>query len=116
MKPGLERISGLLDLLAEPHTGYPIIHIAGTNGKGSTARIVAALLSAHGLTPGLFTSPHLHHIEERYEVGGVLMTPGEFADAVAEIAPIVELYEDRAGEGVTYFELTTALAFSWFAE
>ncbi len=116
MKPGLERISGLLDLLAEPHTGYPIIHIAGTNGKGSTARIVAALLSAHGLTPGLFTSPHLHHIEERYEVGGVLMTPGEFADAMAEIAPIVELYEDRAGEGVTYFELTTALAFSWFAE
>ncbi len=116
VKPGLERISGLLDLLAGPHTGYPIIHIAGTNGKGSTARIAAALLSAHGLTPGLFTSPHLHHIEERYEVGGVLMTPGEFADAVAEIAPIVELYEDRAGEGVTYFELTTALAFSWFAE
>jgi len=116
VKPGLERISGLLDLLAEPHTNYPIIHIAGTNGKGSTARIASALLSAHGLSPGLFTSPHLHHVEERYEVGGVVMTPGQFADAVAEIAPIVKLYEDRAGEGITYFELTTALAFAWFAE
>ena len=102
--------------MADPQTGYPIIHIAGTNGKGSTARIAAELLSAHGLKPGLFTSPHLHHVEERYEVGGTEMSPLHFADAIAEIAPIVELYEDRAGEGVTYFELTTALAFSWFAE
>jgi len=106
----------VLELLADPQTAYPIIHIAGTNGKGSTARIVAELLSTHGLKPGMFTSPHLQHVEERYEVGGTQMSPLQFADAIAEIAPIVELYEDRVGEGITYFELTTALAFSWFAE
>ncbi|MBU1492709.1 MAG: dihydrofolate synthase [Actinobacteria bacterium] len=74
------------------------------------------MLGAHGLAAGLFTSPHLHQVEERYEVGGAQMTPLQFADAIAEIAPIVEMYEQRAGEGITYFELTTALAFAWFAE
>jgi dihydrofolate synthase/folylpolyglutamate synthase len=105
-----------MDLLGEPHRAAPAIHIAGTNGKGSTSRIAARLLEAHGLTTGLFTSPHLHHVEERYEVGGEQMTPLEFAEEIAELAPIVEYYEDRAGEGITYFELTTALAFAWFAE
>jgi len=116
VKPGLERISGVLSMMADPQAGYPIIHVAGSNGKGSTARIAAELLLAHGLKPGLFTSPHLHHVEERYEVGGTQMSHLQFADAIAEIAPIVELFEDRAGEGVTYFELTTALAFAWFAD
>ena len=62
----MERISGLLDLLARPDTGYPIVHIAGTNGKTSTARLVTELAGAHGLNAGLFTSPHLHAVEERY--------------------------------------------------
>lgn len=92
------------------------MHIAGTNGKTSAARMIAAILSAHGLSAGLFTSPHLHAVEERYEVGGRAMTPGELASAMTDLAPIVELFESRSGEGVTYFELTTALAFAWFAE
>ena len=103
-------------MLADPHLGYPIIHVAGTNGKTSVSRIATAILGAHGLHAGLFTSPHLHAVQERYEAGGEVMTPGQLASAMTEIAPVVEMYEARAGEGVTYFEVTTALAFAWFAE
>ena len=116
MKPGLERITALLDLLAGPQDGYPIVHVAGTNGKTSTVRMVANLISSHGLTPGTFTSPHLFRVEERYEHGLDPMTPHGFAAAMAELAPIVDLYEERSGDGVTYFELTAALAHVWFAE
>ena len=93
-----------------------MVHVAGTNGKTSTGRMVSALIRAHGLTPGLFTSPHLDAVEERFEVGGFPMTPAEFAETMTEMAPIVYLYEERSGDPITYFELTTALAFAWFAE
>ena len=116
MKPGLERITGLLDMMARPDEAYPIIHVAGSNGKTSTSRMVMTLIGAHGLSAGLFTSPHLDAVEHRYHVNGFPMTPAEFADAVAEIAPIVDLYEERTGDLVTYFELTAALAFAWFAD
>ncbi|OFW66160.1 MAG: hypothetical protein A2Z12_02705 [Actinobacteria bacterium RBG_16_68_21] len=103
-------------MLAHPEEAYPIIHIAGTNGKTSTARMSAALVSAMGLTAGLFTSPHLDSVEQRFEVGGFVMTPEEFAELIGELAPIVDMYEERTGDGVTYFELTAAMAFSWLAE
>ncbi len=103
-------------MMSEPHRGYPVIHIAGTNGKTSTARMAAAILLEHGLKPGLFTSPHLQTVEERFEVGGERMTQEEFTAAIGDVKPIVDLFEERGGDGVTYFELTTALAFSWFAE
>lgn len=116
VKPGLDRISGLLDLLARPDEGYSIVHVAGTNGKTSTSRMIATLLDAHGLGTGLFTSPHLRAIEERYEVGMHPMTPDAFGSAVAEMVPFVDLFEERSGDVVTYFEITAALAFAWFAE
>jgi dihydrofolate synthase/folylpolyglutamate synthase len=116
MKPGLGRIEGVLNVLAEPQRSAPAIHIAGTNGKGSTARLAAAILDRHGLKTGLFTSPHLQRLEQRYEVGGEVMTAAELAAAVTDLGPVVELYERTTGDGVTYFEMTTALAFAWFAE
>ena len=116
VKPGLERMTALLDLLADPDGGYPIIHVAGTNGKTSTVRMAASLISAHGLTPGTFTSPHLHRVEERYEHGRQVMTQDQFASAMSELAPLVDYYEERSGDGITYFELTAALAHVWFAE
>ncbi len=116
MKPGLERISALLDLLANPQEGYSIVHVAGTNGKTSSVRMAANLISSHGLTPGTFTSPHLYRVEERYEHGLHEMTPNQFAAAMTDLAPLVDYYEDQSGEGVTYFELTAALAHVWFAE
>jgi dihydrofolate synthase / folylpolyglutamate synthase len=102
--------------MADPHLGYPVIHVAGSNGKTTTSRLAAALLAAHGLTPGLFTSPHLQAVEERFEAGGEPMRPGELAAALTEMRPLVDLFEARTGDGITYFELTAALAFSWFAE
>ena len=102
--------------MADPHLGYPVIHVAGSNGKTTTSRLAAALLAAHGLTPGLFTSPHLQAVEERFEAAGEPMRPGELAAALTEMRPLVDLFEARTGDGITYFELTAALAFSWFAE
>jgi dihydrofolate synthase/folylpolyglutamate synthase len=116
VKPGLERITGLLDMLARPDESYPIVHVAGTNGKTSTSRMIMSLIGAHGLAAGLFISPHLDAVEHRYHLNGFPMTPAEFAVAVGEIAPIVDLYEERTGDLITYFELTAALAFAWFAE
>lgn len=105
----------LLDLLANPHQAYPIIHITGSNGKTSTARIAASMLAAHGLTVGTFTSPHLERIEERLSINGVQATPDEFAQAVADVEPFADLLEQRTGERPTYFELTAAVALAWFA-
>ena len=116
VKPGLERITGLLEFMADPHLNYPIIHVAGTNGKTTVTRLVSDILGAHGLITGTFISPHLHRVEERFSVGGSPVAEGGFVDLVAENAWIVEEYERRHTEGVTYFELTAALAFASFAE
>lgn len=116
VKPGLERTKAVLELLANPEDGYPIIHVAGTNGKTSVTRMAAALLSSHGITPGSFTSPHLQRVEERYEHGLQPMTPAQLVAALDELAPIVDHAEERLGEGITYFEITAALAYAWFAE
>ncbi len=115
MQPGLERIRGLMELMGDPQRSYPVIHITGTNGKTSTARMATALLVAHGLRVGTFISPHLERIEERFSLDGEPASREEFAQAVADIAPFVDLYEERNGPSVTYFELTAALAFSFFA-
>jgi dihydrofolate synthase / folylpolyglutamate synthase len=114
--PGLERIAGLLDLMGNPEAGYPIVHIAGTNGKTSTARIATMLAVAHGLTTGTFISPHLERIEERLSLNGVTATPEQFAQAVQDVAAFADLYEERSGRLLTYFELTAAMAFAWFAD
>ncbi len=101
--------------MGDPHRGYPSIHIAGSNGKTTTARMAAALLAAHGIKPGLFTSPHLQAVEERFALAGEPMRPEELGIALEDVLPFAELYEARTGDGITYFELTAALAFSWFA-
>jgi len=115
VKPGLERISGLLEYLGHPERDYPIIHVAGTNGKTTVTRLVADILGAHGLRIGTFTSPHLHRVEERFSIDGTPVTSEAFTRAVSDIAWFVEEYERREDTGVTYFELTAALAFSMFA-
>jgi dihydrofolate synthase/folylpolyglutamate synthase len=116
MQPGLERARALLDFMANPQESYPIVHITGSNGKTSTSRIAASIISAHGLAVGSFTSPHLERVEERLGVNGHHATPEAFADAVADVAPYADLLEQHTGERPTYFELTAAMAFAWFAE
>ena len=116
IKPGLDRIGGLLDYMANPHLAFPIIHVAGTNGKTTVTRLASDILGAHGLRVGTFISPHLHRVEDRFLLSGLPFDEQAFTDAVRDIAWFVEEYETRSGHGVTYFELTAALAFSAFAD
>ena len=116
MAPGLSRIKGLLDLMGHPEETYPMIHVAGTNGKTSTSRMATTLLMGHGLTTGTFISPHLQRVEERFHVNGAPLIDEDFAQAVADVAAFADIYEQRSGESLTYFELTAAIAFSWFAD
>lgn len=115
MRPGLDRIRDLLELMGDPQDAYPIIHVAGTNGKTSTTRMLGVLALAHGLTSGTFTSPHLERVEERITVAGRMLDPDEFTQAIADVAAFADIYEERTGRTLTYFELVTAAAFSWFA-
>ncbi|MGB8362831.1 MAG: Mur ligase family protein, partial [Acidimicrobiia bacterium] len=115
-QPGLSRMRDLLDLMGRPEDGYPIIHVAGTNGKTSTSRLATLLLVAHGLTTGTFTSPHLQRIEERLAVNGRTSTSEEFAQAVSDVAAFADLREGAGDEPNTYFELLAAAGFAFFAE
>ena len=113
---GLDAISGLLELMGSPEQSYPIVHVAGTNGKTSVARMVTFLSLAHGLTTGTFTSPHLERVEERVSVNGEVPTKQDFAAAVHDAKVFADIYEERTSHELSYFEITAALAFSWFAD
>ncbi|WP_436792761.1 bifunctional folylpolyglutamate synthase/dihydrofolate synthase [Actinospongicola halichondriae] len=107
----LDRMRGLVDVLGDPQASAPVIHITGTNGKGSVAKMVSALLGAHGLTVGTYGSPHLESIRERITRNVDIITEVEFADVVSEIAALESLFPDRP----SYFDLLTATVFAWFA-
>jgi dihydrofolate synthase/folylpolyglutamate synthase len=98
--------------MADPHTSYPVVHVTGTNGKGSTTQIVTKLLMAHGLKVGTYTSPHLEHLTERICRNGEPIDYQDFADAVAAVAEV----EVLSGVRPTYFEIMTAVAFRYFAD
>jgi len=115
IRPGLERIRQLLELIGDPHLSYPVVHVAGTNGKTTVVRMISDILGAHGLFVGSFTSPHLHRVEDRYAVGGASFGPTHLARAVEDIAPFVMMQEEQFGESPTYFELTAAVGFAAFS-
>lgn len=112
----LARMRELLRLLGNPERELKIVHVAGTKGKGSTCALIASIVQKAGYRVGMFTSPHLHRIEERFRVNGAPCLPGELTDLVRQIRPAVEKMDDQSGErdGPTYFELTTAIAFLHF--
>jgi dihydrofolate synthase/folylpolyglutamate synthase len=112
----LDRITQLLDLLGSPQRAYPAIHLTGTNGKTSTARMIDSLLRAHGLHTGRYTSPHLDTVRERISFDGEPITERRFVAAYREVAPLAALVDERADESLTYFDMTTALAFAAFAD
>ncbi|MEU7891961.1 folylpolyglutamate synthase/dihydrofolate synthase family protein [Nonomuraea sp. NPDC049152] len=114
-EPTLDRIVALLDLLGSPQQAYPVVHIAGTNGKTSTARLTEVLLRERNLRVGRFTSPHLVTMRERIVVDGESLDEERFAAVYEEIAPYVEL-NDTKGRRIQYFELLTAMAYAAFAD
>ncbi|MEQ4720154.1 folylpolyglutamate synthase/dihydrofolate synthase family protein [Nonomuraea sp. B19D2] len=115
-EPTLDRIAALLDLLGSPQRAYPVIHIAGTNGKTSTARLTEALLKERNLRVGRFTSPHLVSVRERITVDGEPLSEERFAEVYEEIVPYVELTDSQGRRRIQFFELLTAMAFAAFAD
>ncbi len=116
-KPGdmkLERMRALLKLLGDPHDRVRLVHVTGTKGKGSTCAMIASVLRAAGYRVGLFTSPHLEHVEERMQVDGVPITHAELAARMEEVAVAVSELEDGRSPGITFFEIGTALGFLHF--
>jgi dihydrofolate synthase/folylpolyglutamate synthase len=120
ISPSRERIEALMDVLGQPQKAYRSIHITGTNGKTSTARMIEELLRGFGLRTGRYTSPHLSDMTERIVLDGAPVSDGVFADAVAEISPFLDLVDARSKEDggirLTFFEAITGLAFAIFAD
>jgi len=113
----LRRIQMLLDRLGHPQKAARSIHIAGTKGKGSTAAMIASILTQAGYRTGLYTSPHLLSITERIQIGGRAIAEGDFAGLVEMMKPEVEAVNASGGLGeLTTFELLTTLAFAYFRE
>ena len=116
LDPTVERIAALLNLLGEPQRGYPIVHITGTNGKTSTARMIDALLGAVGLRTGRFTSPHLQVVTERISVDGVPITAERYIEAYCDIEPYLSIVDNKGDVQLSKFEVLTAMAFATFAD
>lgn len=117
LEPSLDRIATLVDLLGSPQTAYPVIHLAGTNGKSSTARIVESLLRAFGLRTGLMTSPHLADVRERIVLDGEPISRERFIAVYDDIEPYLPLVDQRFPDTpLSYFEVLTAMAFAAFAD
>src|SRR5713101_1492787 len=116
-KFGLENISTLANDLGAPHRAQPCAHIAGTNGKGSTAAMLDSILRAAGLRSGLYTSPHLERINERIRVGGEEIPDDEFAASFTRVAEAIErlIASGALAAHPTYFECLTAMSFDAFA-
>ncbi len=120
VQPSLDRVRDVLELLDEPQRTYPVIHIAGTNGKTSTARIVERLLRERGLRTGRFTSPHLSNVRERIAIDGEPISPEAFLEVWADVAPYITMVDERSREAggprLSFFEVFTVMAYAAFAD
>ena len=120
IEPSLSRIVSVMELLGDPQRAYPVIQVAGTNGKTSTSRMIESLLRAHGLRTGLFTSPHLVDARERIRFDGEPISEERLLDTWQDIAPYVHLVDknsiESGGVRLSYFEVLTALAYAAFAD
>jgi dihydrofolate synthase / folylpolyglutamate synthase len=116
MGPSLERISRLAELLDHPERTAPAVHLTGTNGKTSTARMVASLLAAFGVGAGVYTSPHLQDVRERVALATRPISTEELTETWAYLEPFLAEVDRTADQPVTFYEALTALAFTWFAE
>ncbi len=110
IKLGLESMNRFLGLLGEPHKRVPCVHIGGTNGKGSVAATLLSILSQAGFRVGLYTSPHLSSVRERFRIGEQFISQDDFARLTERIRRVL------GRDQITYFEFTTTMAMLWFAE
>ncbi|WP_072810740.1 bifunctional tetrahydrofolate synthase/dihydrofolate synthase [Rhodococcus zopfii] len=120
IEPSLTRIAALMDLLGSPQHSYPVIHVAGTNGKTSVTRMIDALLTRMHRRTGRTTSPHLQLATERISIDGVPVSPRTYVDTYRDIEPYVRMIDQQSeavgGPRMSKFEVTTAMAFAAFAD
>ncbi|MFD7706681.1 bifunctional folylpolyglutamate synthase/dihydrofolate synthase [Streptomyces sp. NPDC059785] len=116
LEPSVSRIAALMDVLGEPQRAYPSIHITGTNGKTSTARMVEALLGAFELRTGRYTSPHVQSITERISLDGAPITAERFIETYDDIKAYVDLVDARQEYRLSFFEVLTGMAYAAFAD
>ncbi|MFJ2112211.1 bifunctional folylpolyglutamate synthase/dihydrofolate synthase [Streptomyces sp. NPDC087850] len=116
LDPSVERIQALMDVLGDPQRAYPTIHITGTNGKTSTARMIEALLSAFELRTGRYTSPHVQSVTERISLDGAPISAERFIEAYGDIKPYVEMVDAQREFRLSFFEVLTGMAYATFAD
>lgn len=120
VQPSLDRVAAVLDILGNPERNYRIVHVAGTNGKTSTARMTERLLAATGMRTGRFTSPHLATIRERIALDGEPISEEGFIAAWEDVAPYIEMVDARSqvdgGPRLSFFEVLTVMALAAFAD
>ena len=116
LDPSLDRIAALCDLLGEPQRAFPVVHLTGTNGKTSTARMIDTLLRGLGLRTGRFTSPHVESMTERICIDGEQLTEDRFVEVYREVLPYADIVDRSGGHPLSFFELITGMAFAAFAD
>ncbi|KQT89464.1 dihydrofolate synthase [Marmoricola sp. Leaf446] len=116
LEPSLDRITAFLELLGDPQRGYPAIHLTGTNGKTSTARMVETLVVALGLRVGRFTSPHLESMTERISLDGEPISEEAFVAAFNDVAPYTHLVDEDGPHPLSFFETVVGMAYAAFAD
>ncbi len=116
LEPSLTRISALVDLLGSPHRAFPVIQVAGTNGKTTTARMIDEVLRGFGLRVGRFTSPHLQSLRERIVLDGQPVSAERFVETYQDIAPYVQMVDAGSEHPMSFFEVMVGLAYALFAD
>ncbi|MFP3991326.1 folylpolyglutamate synthase/dihydrofolate synthase family protein [Streptomyces sp. E11-3] len=116
LEPSVSRIQALMDVLGDPQRAYPSIHLTGTNGKTSTARMIEALLGAFELRTGRYTSPHVQSVTERISLDGVPISAERFVETYEDIKPYVELVDAQQDYRLSFFEVLTGMAYAAFAD
>lgn len=116
LEPSVSRIAALVDVLGEPQRAYPSIHITGTNGKTSTARMIEALLGAFDLRTGRYTSPHVQSVTERISLDGAPISAERFIETYNDIKPYVDMVDAQQEYRLSFFEVLTGMAYAAFAD
>src|ERR671915_118416 len=116
LEPSLDRIQALMDVLGDPQRNYPSIHLTGTNGKTSTARMIETLLGALELRTGRFTSPHVERMSERICIDGEPLSDEAFVRAFNDVAPYTHLVDESEAHPLSFFGTIVGMAYAAFAD
>jgi dihydrofolate synthase/folylpolyglutamate synthase len=116
LDPSLVRVQALMDVLGDPQRAFPSIHLTGTNGKTSTARMIERLLLSFELRTGRYTSPHVQSVTERISLDGAPVSAERFIEVHRDIQPYVELVDSRQEHRLSFFEVVTGMAYAAFAD